>query len=207
MGRLIVGHGRVIPAPVMDARAEAERIVADARAEAERITAGAQSVREEARRAGHAEGLAAGREEGAAAATEIVATARFDAEATRTAARDAAVTIGRKIAEKIVGRALALDPALIVDIAARALDEVRTPGGPVSLRVHPDDVPAIETARPRLAAVLRASTELRLQPDPAVGRGGVIVETSRGRLDARLESQLDALESALRGRGGALVRQ
>jgi len=39
--------------------------------------------------------------------------------------------------------------------------------------------------------------------DPAIGRHGCVVETVVGRLDARLDTQLDALEKALRGVAGA----
>jgi len=37
--------------------------------------------------------------------------------------------------------------------------------------------------------------------DASVGRNGCVVETPVGRLDARLQTQLDALERALRGTG------
>jgi flagellar biosynthesis/type III secretory pathway protein FliH len=44
---------------------------------------------------------------------------------------------------------------------------------------------------------------VRVVDDPAIGRHGCVVETAVGRLDARLQTQLDALERALRGLAGA----
>jgi flagellar biosynthesis/type III secretory pathway protein FliH len=67
------------------------------------------------------------------------------------------------------------------------------------LRVHPDDWAAVEAARPALAARLAKAVELRLVVDAEVGRHGCVVESAAGRLDARLDTQLAALEKAVFG--------
>jgi flagellar biosynthesis/type III secretory pathway protein FliH len=107
------------------------------------------------------------------------------------------------MAEKIVGRAVALDPELGAAMAARALEAARPRGGAVVLRVHPDDVATMEARRGELLARLAKVEALRILPDPAVGRAGCIVDTPAGRLDARLETQLEVLErSAFEKDGG-----
>jgi flagellar biosynthesis/type III secretory pathway protein FliH len=105
------------------------------------------------------------------------------------------------MAEKIVGRVLELHPSLLAEIAAGALGASRARGGPVTLRLHPADLALVERERPRLIARLAPSVELRLVADEVVGRAGCIVETAAGRLDARLATQLDALERALGTQG------
>jgi flagellar biosynthesis/type III secretory pathway protein FliH len=94
-----------------------------------------------------------------------------------------------------------MDPAALANIAVEALAAARARSGLVLLRVHPDDLTAINAARPALAARIAAAVELRAIADPAVGRGGCVVETPAGRLDARLETQLAALEQAVFGPG------
>src|SRR5262245_34635458 len=99
MGRIVKGAGRVIPGEVMDARAEAG------------------AVREAARR----EGYAAGRAEAAAEMASALVRARAEAARLIAGARPAALAIAGKMAERIVGRAVVLDPAVMADIAAEAL--------------------------------------------------------------------------------------
>jgi flagellar biosynthesis/type III secretory pathway protein FliH len=65
------------------------------------------------------------------------------------------------------------------------------------LRVHPDDLAAVEDRRPRWLGGEESPGEVSLVADPSVGRYGCVVETPAGRLDARLKTQLDVLERVL----------
>ena len=141
------------------------------------------------------------RESALAEVTRLLVSARVEAEAERAAAKDAALVLARKMAEKIIGRAVALDPAVMGEIAGQALAASRVRGGAVVLRVHPDDLAAVERTRPEWLARVAAGANVRVVADASVGRHGCVVETPVGRLDARLETQLDALERVLRGSG------
>lgn len=199
MGHLVQRFGRVVPAAVVDAAAEARAVLALARQQADALLGQARvqadRLRADARREGEAEGRALAE----AAFTTALVEARGEAERVRRAALPAAQTIAVRMAEKIVGRTIALDATAMADIARQALEAARARAGAVSLRVHPDDWAAIETARPALAARLAKAVELRVIPDAAVGRHGCVVESAAGRLDARLDTQLAALERAAFG--------
>jgi len=144
-------------------------------------------------------GYQAGREAGLAETTQLLAAARADAEAIRARSRDAAVVLARRMAEKIVGHAVDVAPQVMGDIAAGALAASRARSGQVVLRVHPEDLPAVEAARARWGA---GAVVVRLVADGGVGRHGCVVETPAGRVDARLAAQLEALERALTGKPG-----
>jgi type III secretion system HrpE/YscL family protein len=184
--------GAVVPAAVFDAHAEAQRLVAEARAEAARLVAGAEAARE----AGRREGRARGREEGLAEMTELLVRARAVLAAARADAAADLRTLAVRIAEKVLGRALQAAPELAGDLCAAALEAARHQRE-ITLRVHPDDLAAVEAARPRLRHLLLRAPDLALRADPTVGRGGCVVETEVGAIDARLETQLDAIERAL----------
>jgi flagellar biosynthesis/type III secretory pathway protein FliH len=166
------GGERVVPAEVVDARTRAAAIVASA-----------EAAREAARR----EGVEAGRQEGLAQVTELLERARAAASAHADAAEGDLRTLAVRIAEKILARELALSPAAVVDVVRAALAAAahRTP---LVVRVHPDDVAAVRAARP----------ELDVHADPSIGRGGCLVDTEVGTIDARLDVQLAAIERALR---------
>ncbi|MCU0313840.1 MAG: type III secretion system stator protein SctL, partial [Solirubrobacteraceae bacterium] len=184
--------GAVIPAEVHDAHREAQRLLAEARAEGARVVASAADAREAARREGRDEG----REEGLAEVTGLLVRARALAAATRAEASADLRTLAVRIAEKVLGRALAAAPELAGDLCAAALEAARHQRE-ITLRVHPDDLAAVEAARPRLRQLLLRAPDLALRADPTVGRGGCVVETEVGAIDARLETQLAAIERAL----------
>jgi flagellar biosynthesis/type III secretory pathway protein FliH len=143
--------------------------------------------------------VAASRETAFAEVTELLVSARAAAEAERAAAKDVALVLARKMAEKIVGRAVELEPSVMGEIAAQALAASRAQGGRVVLRLHPDDRAALERMRPNWPTKIAAAANVQVVADASVGRHGCVVETPVGRLDARLQTQLDALERALRG--------
>jgi flagellar biosynthesis/type III secretory pathway protein FliH len=139
-------------------------------------------------------GYEAGREAGLAEVTRLLVAARADAEQVRGRSRDTAAVLARRMAEKIVGHAVDVDPAVMGDIAAQAVAVSRARTGAITLRVHPDDLPAVEAARARWGP---GALVVKLLADGGVGRYGCVVETPVGRVDARLAAQLEALERAL----------
>jgi flagellar biosynthesis/type III secretory pathway protein FliH len=198
MGRLQKGLGRVVPAGVFTAEEEAAQIRARAEADAAAVRVGAQAARNEAERAG----FEAGKQAGMARVSELLLAARVQAEHDLHAAKDAAIVLARRMAERIVGRAVELSPELMGEIVAEALHASRAKAGAVVLRAHPEDLAAIERERPRWLARVAAGVDVRVVADLSICRHGCVVETPVGRLDARLQTQLDALERALRGVAG-----
>ena len=194
MGRIVSGTGRVVPAAALDAHADgAAALLAAARADADAIRARAAADRDEAMRQGRAAGARGGRRRDGRAAGR---SARPRGARLREAATPAAIALATKMAEQIVGRAVALAPEVMADIVGAALDACRPRGDWVRVRVHPDDAAAVTARRDALAGRAPAAAALELVADDAVGRHGCVIETAVGRVDARLETQLAALERA-----------
>jgi type III secretion protein L len=196
VGRVVKSFGHVVPRPLLDARAEAAALLLRARTEADLLRAEASAVREAARR----EGLETGRADGVAEAAVALAAAHTEAARLVAAAGPTVIALAAKMAERIVGRAVALAPETMAEIAREALSACRPGAGAIRLRIHPDDLPAVEARRAALEAGAPAAT-LELVADEAVGRHGCVIETPQGRVDARLETQLAALERALTAGG------
>lgn len=184
-------RGVVIDGAVFDAQREAERIRAEAAADARRVREEAQRDADALRARAVAEGQAAGRAEAAAALVQ----ARRSVAALEEQARAGVVRVAIRVAERIVGRALEADPALCAEVCAAALGELRRARAAV-LRLHPDDVPLVQARLPELRARAEGA-ELVLVADPGVGRGGCVVSCDAATVDARIETQLAALERAL----------
>ncbi len=176
----------------LEAQARARELVDGAEAAAARLRDSAEAERAgvlaEATRAGREAGLAL-----AAAALAEVGLARADR--LRELEREVAAA-GLEVARAVLGCELTARPELVLELARRALEPVRS-RREVLLRVNPADVVLLQEERGRLAELLDRAPALSLRADPGVTRGGVVVETEVGRVDARVEAQLAALERHL----------
>jgi type III secretion system HrpE/YscL family protein len=186
---------RVVPRVLPDARREAEAIVQTAREEAAALLEAArrevESLRAEARR----EGLQLGQAD--ASALHVREAARRAEQAAQEA--EAVGQLAVEVARAILGREAAAGPEVLRDVVQRTLARVRR-ARRIVLRVHPADVAmAREASRTWLPAGMEPEL-LEVESDASVDRGGVVVESELGRLDARLETQLGAIARALAGR-------
>lgn len=197
---------------VSDAQAEAARILEDARTEATTLAAGTEErARVEGRAAGAAEGRAEGLEQGRAEARTEAAEAFAAVEAAFTRALDSFEADRRRLREQAredvlrlalaIGGRVALrlpeiDPAVAADQVAEAIRLVGT-ATRLEVRIHPGDRPAVADALPGLLARFEASVDAALVDDPAVDRGGAIVRTPEGSVDARVRVQIDRIARAL----------
>ncbi len=180
---------RRVPSEVLAAASGARDVLERARAEASAVLEAAASERErirtEAEEAGHRAGLA-----------------RAAAERDRVlrSAADDLVRLAVAVARTVLGREVERDGG-VEALAARALQAVRQ-RREVTLRVHPADAPAVRREAGPLGTLLARAPALAVREDPGVGRGGLVVETEAGALDARLETRLEAVEAALLEDGG-----
>jgi len=155
-----------------------------------------QSVVEEARQIGHAEGLAAGLEEAramlepaTAALAEAVRSVAEQGDDFLLAAERAAVDLALQLAEKIVGAAIEADPEAVLGVIAGALRRA-TVRDHLVLEVNPADFELVHDLADELAARVGGIRRLDVIAERRVSRGGCVVRTEDGEIDARIEEQL-----------------
>jgi len=175
-------------APVVALR-DLESPLAAAQAEAD-------AIRSSARAEGHADGLSAGLDEGraqVAAALAALESAHGELLALRDATAEAverdAVELAVRLAEKIVAGALDADPERVLDVvrgALRRLGERRR----VTVLVHPDDLELVRAAAGGFASELGGIEHCDVQAERRLVRGGAVVRTDEGQVDAWIETQL-----------------
>jgi len=187
--RAVVPRGRVAPRAVVNAAESARAIVSRAEERAEEIVRRAEAEAAELRL--HAEAL--GRADAAAsiAARALALALREGQELDRSL--DRVIELARVLSERLLGEELRLDPARVVALARRAIDEARG-ARRVRIAAHPEDAPLLEEGLRALSA--GAFTEV--VADPARARGSLRLETDIGVLDADIAPQLDRLLPKLR---------
>lgn len=171
------------------------------------LLARAEVEAESVRATAHSEGYEAGRAEALAAlspALEALQTAVSAAREERIAAADQlevhAVELALFLSEKVLGGALAVEPERIVESVRGALRGI-VERERVTVLVHPADLELVREAMDELRATLGGIEHCEVQAERRVGRGGAIVRTQDGDVDARVETKLlrarEVVESAL----------
>ncbi len=126
-------------------------------------------------------------------AAERVDSLRRDA---LTAASETVVRLAVAMAEKIIGHSVKIDAAVVVESARRAL-ALAAEREELTVRLHPDDLAVVEENREMCADDVRLSGAVRFEGDRRIRRGGCLVVTETGDVDARVEKQIEVMERAL----------
>jgi flagellar assembly protein FliH len=167
---------------------------------------------EAARARGHEAGFQAGMLEAQAQMASGITALQAAADAVaderdRVAAgvEAAAIELAMRIAEQAIGAAIAARPETVVEVVRGALrrlvDRER-----VTILVNPEDLELVRGAAEALARELGGIESCDVQAERRVARGGAIVRTVEGEVDATLQTKLararEAVEESLRDPAG-----
>ncbi|MGC9320449.1 MAG: FliH/SctL family protein [Armatimonadota bacterium] len=106
------------------------------------------------------------------------------------------VRIAVEVARRIVRRELRADPGLVARTAQAALEQMAGISD-VRVRVHPLDAQVLETTMNELVSSGDEAAAVEIVPDGSVERGGCVVESDRGIVDARLRTQFEEMQTRL----------
>jgi type III secretion protein L len=186
--------GQRIESEVFDARSQAARIIAEAERDAAELRARAQQDFQRAMEDGRRQGYESGINE----AAQLLAEARALREKLIRETEPQLIKLALKVAVKIIGHELEHNKDEIAQIVGNALDTVRQQRD-IIVRVHPDDLKNLEAAKPQLIARLGRAKDIDLRGDRNIKRGGCIIDTEIGTIDAQLDTQLEQITSILLG--------
>jgi flagellar assembly protein FliH len=110
----------------------------------------------------------------------------------RAEAEDDAVKLAIAIARRVLYRELSTDPEAILGLVKAAFGKLNA-RETHRLRISPADAVVVQEHR----AKLQIPPRLEIAPDGSLTQGSVIFETSRGDLDASIETQLAEIDRGL----------
>ena len=145
-------------------------------------------LREEARSQGYAEGLAAGRTEGEQACKQMKQLADSFASTLDNLdfrLADMVLELALDVSRQVVLAELSVHPERILDVVNMALKQMAETSREARLLLNPDDAALV---RPHLDQVLDKN-RLRIVEDVRIVRGGCLIETPQGDLDATLPAR------------------
>ncbi len=159
---------------------------------------------QEAFEAGYRKGAAEGHQQAAAQLKPVLegfaGTIRELQQLRRRMRREAErdlVQLSVAIARRILHRELTVDPGALLGIVKAALERLESQEVD-RLRVHPADLELVGGFLQQAGLAER----LQLVGDARLGRGGAVLETAQGQLDASLETQLEEIQRGLLDRLG-----
>jgi flagellar assembly protein FliH len=181
---------------VAEASSRAQSIVDADEADAERI-------RSVARQQGHAEGFEAGRAEAHAqqepvfaAMSEAIERLREQELIVADTVEAQAATLAVEIAAKVVAGSLAVEPERVLDVirgALRAIVERER----IVIQVNPADLELVRESMAEVAGSLGGIEHVDVQEERRVQRGGAVVRTEVGEVDARIATKLERAREAV----------
>jgi len=104
------------------------------------------------------------------------------------------VQLSVAIARRILQREVSVDPELTAALAHIALERLGGTG-PATVRLHPDDYATVTSGQ---VAPL-GGRQVDVVPDPRVARGGCLVESEFGSINASVDAQVDEIARAVLG--------
>lgn len=193
---------------VEQARWEANDLITKAKEEAEKeVQSLKETASEEGRKQGlekgHQEGMEKGREEGQQAYAEAIRKWNGMAESA-VAERKKLLGELQPVLVELVGEALhrclqkeaKRHHQMVLDFAQevikKAQDQVH-----LKLHLNPEDVEEVEAQKEQLQLSVGAG-ELEIVPDARIERGGCVLETEAGSVDAKLSTVVEQVKDSLR---------
>lgn len=199
MGRIVRADrngSKRLTADQFDAIIDERQILEQARERANRLYEQAQRDIQNLKDRAHEQG----RQQGKAEAAGLLIQAARERERMLGSAEKQIVELALQAARRIIQKELCSTPETIAAIVSPLVKRAQRAQN-ITLRVHPQDVPALVEAVPDLKIEAEILCSVLVEPDETIDRGGCVVATDIGTFDARVEVQLDALAHALQKDG------
>jgi flagellar assembly protein FliH len=107
-----------------------------------------------------------------------------------------AIAVVTAVAERVIRREIREQPEISLELIREAL-QLAAGADDVTLHLNPNDYELLGVHNDALAASLGRLAPTHIVADPSVTPGGCVVQTSLGRIDQQIESQLARIQEEL----------
>jgi flagellar assembly protein FliH len=125
--------------------------------------------------------------------TKVIASAADQEERILREREEELVRVAFVIARKVLHRELLLDESVVLSVVREALTKARR-ASTIALRVSPQDFRFLEGHMEQMKSLVDTETQIQIEPDPKVSRGGCRLSSNMGEIDSTLETMFENLE-------------
>jgi len=101
------------------------------------------------------------------------------------------------IAKKIIHTELSLNQNIVAQVVRAAVKAINKAES-IVIKVNPDDLDYVLQLKPELLSSLREENGVSIEADPHIGKGGCLIQSNHGEVDARIEEGMRVIESIMR---------
>ena len=180
---------------VKEAQVKAKKLIEDAKQYCQQLQAGAER---EGFEQGKELGLEAGKQEVGALMQQAMGVINYIVEERRKVydgLEPQVADLAIKIAEKIIQTEVTLNNDIVINLIKSNLDKVKD-REQITVRVNQDDYDYVKENEDSIRKMLEGVKRFRIEADGVVEKGGCMIDTDLGNLDARVDFQLDILKLA-----------
>ena len=193
---------------IKDANGQSEKIIEEAKKEGAKIVAEAQEEADKYRSEAHKKGFEEGREEGFNVGkaevdrlidrlTIVLSTAirkrNEIIEEAESQVIDLVITIARKVVKSITET----QKRVVYDNIVAALQKLKG-RAEVTIRVNTEDLMMTTKHKKEFIEMIEGIEQVRILEDNSVDKGGCIITTDFGSIDARISTQLSEIEAKIK---------
>ncbi|MFC4320183.1 flagellar assembly protein FliH [Litchfieldia salsa] len=158
-----------------------------------------EEAKKEGFEAGYIQGQQAGFEEYQRAiflGNEIVNQAKADSLSHIDTAEELILALSLKISEKIIGQHLENDQSSFISLVKNGIKEVKE-HSQISISVNPEYFQLLLNNKEELMTIMNKSSDIYIYANHEIEKNGCIIESSFGRVDASVDSQLGEIKEKL----------
>ncbi|MEW6289202.1 MAG: FliH/SctL family protein [Thermodesulfobacteriota bacterium] len=192
---MMPGRGKEDPAdPLQQLKNEQEAVRRETEAMVARAEAEKKRIEEEAYRKGFARGEAEGLKAGEKAFTEkmkeaarLISSLENERDLVHRRYEKELLSLIKVMVERLVGHEVSVNHLVIVDCLQRAMKYV-VEDSTVKVHLQSDDLQYIKEISLEDPSLLQGARRIELIEDPVVARGGCLLQTDFGEIDATLDN-------------------
>jgi flagellar assembly protein FliH len=121
-------------------------------------------------------------------------------------AEESIVKLVIALTRKIIFKEPFITEEVLLKIIQNSLSMVVDPTG-LKIKVNPEDLKILNESKKSLEEIIGKSADISIESDTIILKGGCIIETDFGDIDARIEAQLEIMEKALLNELNLIVKK
>lgn len=103
------------------------------------------------------------------------------------------------VSEKIINQEITINNDVVYGVLKNAIKQILDKEG-IRIRLNPEDYRTIMETKPGIINGFEDIRDMTIVDDGGISRGGVIIETSSGEVDARIDQQLFEMRKTVSGK-------
>ncbi|MEG0037161.1 MAG: HrpE/YscL family type III secretion apparatus protein [Victivallaceae bacterium] len=172
---------------VIDASELLDRAINDSKKYKKQVEAECVVLREEAKKSGFAEGMKLW--------SEQLMCLEKETNNVQAKLKEALIPLAIASIKKIIGKELEMKPDIVVSLITNALKTVNQ-NKKITIFINPEDSEIVEGNKSEFRKVIEYADSIIISPRNDIEKGGCIIETESGIVNAQIKDQLAALEKA-----------